>query len=84
MAGLVPAIHDFLVAAPTTWMLATSAGMTIYERDDLNERIVQVAPFGIFRMYEAYFPRSRPAFDRFFALNGQTDVVVRLAVHENL
>jgi hypothetical protein len=52
--------------------------------DDLNEQVVQVAPFGIFRMYEAYFPRSRPVLDRFFALNRQTDVVVVLAMHEDL
>ena len=28
MAGLVPAIHDFLMRITKTWMPATSAGMT--------------------------------------------------------
>jgi len=28
MAGLVPAIHVFLLAAPKTWMPGTSPGMT--------------------------------------------------------
>ena len=28
MAGLVPAIHVFVVTHPKTWMPATSAGMT--------------------------------------------------------
>jgi hypothetical protein len=32
MAGLVPAIHAFLVA-PKTWMPATSAGMTAEQED---------------------------------------------------
>jgi hypothetical protein len=28
MAGLDPAIHDFLQVVPKTWMPASSAGMT--------------------------------------------------------
>jgi hypothetical protein len=32
MAGLVPAIHDFLVAKRKTWMPGIKAGMT--ERED--------------------------------------------------
>jgi hypothetical protein len=32
MAGLVPAIHVFLVAVPKTWMPGTTPGMTGRER----------------------------------------------------
>jgi hypothetical protein len=31
MAGLVPAIHAFLLAFVKTWMPATSAGMTTFD-----------------------------------------------------
>jgi hypothetical protein len=66
MAGLVPAIHDFLFTGSKDVDARDKRG-----HDDLNERIIQVVPLGIFRVYEPHLPCAWPMFD------------VVLAVYEN-
>jgi len=43
MAGLVPAIHVFVLTATKTWMPATSAGMTVCSlRDSIKPNAYRI------------------------------------------
>ena len=47
MAGLVPAIHDFLAAVAKTWMPGTRPGMTIRLETDHAMRAVKRKPLAV-------------------------------------
>jgi hypothetical protein len=61
------------------WMPGTSAGMT-----PSNERIVQINPFRIHRVDKTNLPGARPVLDRFFALDGVSDILKTLCIDQSL
>src|SRR2546422_8993276 len=49
-----------------------------------DERVVQILPVRVHRVNEPHLPSTRPMFDCFLSLNGVTDVIEALVIHEYL
>jgi hypothetical protein len=71
MAGLVPAIHVFLIANKEP-------------RYALDQRVVEIIPLRIDGVDKAYLPGAGPVFDRFFALNRVSNIVKALCINQSL
>jgi hypothetical protein len=52
--------------------------------EQLNQCVVQIVPFGIHRMDQTHFPRTRPVLDDLLSLYGVSDVVEELIVDKSL
>jgi hypothetical protein len=52
-------------------------------RRESKQCLVQILPFGIHAVDEAYLPGTRPVFDRLFALDCGSNVIVVLVIDEH-
>jgi hypothetical protein len=52
--------------------------------DGLNERVVQIIPFGVGAIDEAHLPGAGPVLDGCLTLNGGSDIVEPLCINQPL
>jgi hypothetical protein len=77
MAGLVPAIHDFLF-----WLQRLLPADKRETDGALDARFIQIIPFRIHRMNESHLPGARPMLDDRLALNSIPDIVEVLRINQ--